>query len=408
VAIISGWSAAQQVHLRPVHPIAATRWPLVASVPGNELSAICANFGVFVDREEGQMRSLRSRLAVFLLWALLLACGLSLLQGTILPAISSVLGPLWDANEKVNDDSATAEQRAPDIAVDSAGNAYAVWRDYRNGNYDIYFSYRPAGGKWGVNERVNDDAGVEVQEWPAIVVDRPGNAYAVWEDHRNGDPDVYFSYQPMGGGWSVSQRVDDGGTTNVDCPDLAIDSVGNLYALWQDWRNGDPDVYFSYRPAGGGWGANERVSDDTTGTTQYPGAIAVDGASNAYAVWPDKRNGDENTDIYFSYRPSGGHWNANERINDDAGIAEQWGPAIAVDDAGNAYALWQDNRNGNFDVYFSYRPVGGTWGANMQVNDDAGTADQYTVAIAANGATDVVAIWQDRRSGNSDIYFSYR
>jgi hypothetical protein len=314
-------------------------------------------------------------------------------------------------NERVDDDTGTFVQDRPDIAIDSTGNAYAIWRDLRNGNYDghwdldIYFSYRPTGGNWSVNQRVNDDTWIQVQDWPAIVVDGAGNAYAVWEDYRNGDPDIYFSYRPTGANWAVNQRVDDGGTMDVHHPDMAIDSAGNLYALWQDWRNGDPDIYFSYRPAGGTWGPSERVSDAVSGTIQYPGTIAVDGAGNAYAVWTDERNG--NADIYFSYRPAGGNWSANEWVNEDAGPAEQWSPAIAVDAAGNAYAVWQDSRNGHYDVYSSYRPAGDSWGANVRVNDDVGTAGQYTVAIAVKGST-VVAIWQDGRNGNSDIYYSHR
>lgn len=324
---------------------------------------------------------------------------------------ASAMSSSWSVNERVDDDTGTFVQDRPDIAIDGTGNAYAIWRDLRNGTYDghwdldVYFSYRPAGGNWSVNQRVNDDEWIAVQDWPAIVVDSAGNAYAVWEDYRNGDPDIYFSYRPTGGNWSVNQRVDDGGTMDVHHPDMAIDLAGNLYALWQDWRNDDPDIYFSYRPADGSWDANERVSDAVMGTIQYPGAIAVDGAGNAYAVWTDERNG--NADIYFSYRPAGGNWSTNERVNEDAEIAEQWSPAIAVDDAGNAYALWQDSRNGNYDVYFSYRPAGGSWGTNVRVNDDMGTAGQYTVAVAVKGNT-VVAIWQDGRNGKSDIYYSHR
>lgn len=33
----------------------------------------------------------------------------------------------WGANLKVNDDAGTASQSFPSIAVDSSGNAYAVW-----------------------------------------------------------------------------------------------------------------------------------------------------------------------------------------------------------------------------------------------------------------------------------------
>jgi len=145
------------------------------------------------------------------------------------------------------------------------------------------------------------------------------------------------------------------------------------------------------------------VGDAPAGTIQIPGSIAVDDGGNAYAVWADRRNG--HADIYFSYRPAGGAWSAGERVNDDAGAAEQWDPAIAVDGAGNIYVIWQDNRGGNYDIYSSCRLIGGSWGTNVMVNDDADEANQATPALAVHGDR-LVAVWQDWRSGDADIYSS--
>ena len=207
----------------------------------------------------------------------------------------------WDTNVKVNDDVGTADQFGVRVAVDPSGNAYAVWEDYRNGNDDIYFSYRPAGGSWGSNIKVNDDAGTA--------------------DH-----------------W---------------IPSIAVDPSGNAYAVWNDMRNGNYEIYFSYRPAGGSWGSNITVNDDVGQGYQIYPSIAVDPSGNAYAVWEEQNYG-----IYFSYRPAGGSWGSNIKVSDDAGAAEKWEPSIAVDPSGNAYAVWDDGRNGNRDIYFSYLPAG--------------------------------------------------
>jgi hypothetical protein len=40
----------------------------------------------------------------------------------------------------VEDDGTGEHQNNPAIAVDPCGNAYGVWEDYRNDNWDIYFS----------------------------------------------------------------------------------------------------------------------------------------------------------------------------------------------------------------------------------------------------------------------------
>jgi hypothetical protein len=55
---------------------------------------------------------------------------------------------LWTTNERVNNDLGTTQQDRPDITLDGAGNAYFVWLDQRNGNFDINFSYRPPSGSW--------------------------------------------------------------------------------------------------------------------------------------------------------------------------------------------------------------------------------------------------------------------
>jgi hypothetical protein len=326
-------------------------------------------------------------------------------------------GGSWSADVKVGDALGTATQRLPSIAVDPRGNAYAVWTDERNAAIDIYFSYRPAGGSWGVNVQVNDDVGLGCLG-ASIAVDPSGNAHAVWRDSRNGNHDIYFSYRPAGGTWGTDVKVnDDPGAADQDWPSIAVDSSGNAYAAWGDLRNDpdghcdaascDEDIYFSYRPAGDAWGPSVKVNDDVGTAWQIAPAIAVDLSGDAYLVWGDERNGNE--DIYFSYRPVGNSWSANSKLNDDAGTEIQGHPAIALDPCGNTYAVWADRRNGNDDIYSSYRPAGGSWGPNVRVNDDAGTADQGAPSIAVDPSGNAYAVWQDERNGNDnwDIYFSY-
>ena len=45
-----------------------------------------------------------------------------------------------------------------------------------------------------------------------------------------------------------------------------------------------------------------------------------------------------------------GPWAPNVRVNDDVGTREQSSPSIAVDRSGNAYAVWEDDRNWRDDI----------------------------------------------------------
>lgn len=386
-------------------------------------------------------------------------------------------GGAWGSMEKINDDPGANSQQLPVITVDASGNAYAVWNDDRNGSWDVYFAYRPVGGAWGANVKVNAMGEASQYTPPAIAVDGAGTAYALWSDGRNDYGDIYFATRPAGGAWSTESKVnDDAGSTSQYAPDIAVDAGGNVYAVWTDGRNGRQDIYFAHRPAGGDWGTQSRINEDTTATInrQAPD-IAVDSSGNAYAVWADYCFGTGDGTLYFSYRPAGGDWGANVRVNmiieefdpfpvsyaptqpdpwsdpdiqvdGDGNAYALWDsrddiyfstrpsggswiteteisdnvrghreslyqvgqiPTLAVDSDGNAYALWEDWRNGNADVYFAHCQVGGACSANVGIHEDTGTVAQYHPDVAMDEEGNAYAVWEDWRNGNSDVYFSH-
>jgi hypothetical protein len=306
----------------------------------------------------------------------------------------------------VDDGPETAKHKQwPSIAVDPAGNAYAVWLDNRTGDQQVYFSYRPAGGAWGANVKVTDTPGIiSTASGPDIAVDSHGNAYAVWSVGSKGLPGIYFSYRPAGATWGSSIRVNDSG----HWPSIAVDPDGDAYLVWSERAPMGWNTCFSYRPAGGSWGGKVRVNDDAPETrrTAYRPDIAVDANGNAYAVWEDWRNGEP--DLYFSYRPAGGAWDNNVKVNDDATEWANLYSSISVSPGGDAHAVWEDRR-GDVppNIYFAYRPGGGSWGANGRVNDDTGPALQGSVSVAVDSSGGAHVAWADNRNGNDDIYFSH-
>jgi len=315
---------------------------------------------------------------------------------------ATLTAKVWLLNVRVDDAPGITNADAPDIALDNFGNSYAVWCDDRNIANNIFFSYCPPGEAWQPNVRVDDSSAAALG--PGIAVDSSGNAYVVWCDNRNGNYDIYSSFC-YAGIWDVNRRIDDApGNTLAQNPVVAIDRAGNAYVVWEDERNGDFDIYSSYCPYSGNWQPNVRVDDASGGVYVWGPSIAVDSSGNAYVVWSDMRNGDG--DIYFSYRPSGGIWQSNIRIDDASGGTYAGYPDITVDSYGNAYTAWVDERNGNYDIYFSYSPSNGAWLPNIKIDDAPGASGVWDVNLQADFSSDIYAIWDDDRNGNSDIYFS--
>ncbi len=62
------------------------------------------------------------------------------------------------------------------------------------------------------------------------------------------------------GSWSANKRVTDNTSALKDFPDLAMDAAGVSYAVWQDSRNRNADIFFSTLAAGGAtWAANVKI-----------------------------------------------------------------------------------------------------------------------------------------------------
>jgi len=320
---------------------------------------------------------------------------------------------LWAQDVWVNGDSGTVIQRYSAVAVDSSGNAVVVWADSRNGNDDIYAQRLDGDGNrlWGSDVRVNSDTGTAGQYSPAVAMDSNGNAVMVWADYRNGNYDIYAQQLDGDGNrlWGSDVRVNsDTGTAGQYSPAIAVDGNGNNVVVWQDYRNGNGDIYAQRLDGAGNrlWGSDVRVNSDTGTAGLYSPAIAVDGNGNNVVVWQDYRNG--NGDIYAQRLDGAGNrlWGSDVRVNSDTGTAGQYSPAVAMDSNGNAVPVWEDYRNGNYDIYAQRLDANGNqlWAEDVQVNGDSRIASQYVPVVAIDGSGNAMVMWQDNRNGNDDIY----
>jgi hypothetical protein len=191
-------------------------------------------------------------------------------------------------------------------------------------------------------------------------------------------------------------------------PALTGDGQGRLFAVWEDNRHSyfNRDIYFARSDDGGeNWGANVQV---TTDTAQQASPDLVYANGNLFAVWQDEREG--NYDIYGAVSSDfGDHWTELGRINDDVGTAGQMNPSIDVGPLGGVYVVWQDRRNNNDDVYLA-RWVGDHWSENYFVTDDPQMRLQNQVApsigVSTDGSKEIVYVtWEDWRDpAHPEVY----
>src|ERR1051325_3527688 len=208
---------------------------------------------------------------------------------------------------------------------------------------------------------------VLTQTLPMIVSDGAGGAIVTWYDGRSGNNYIIIYAQRLNAA-GVPQWTADGvalcsvaGALFSDGdpgPAMVSDGAGGAIVTWSDGRSGNGDIYAQRVSAAGvpQWTA-DGVALCTNPSTQYPPAIASDGAGGAIVAWADFRNSSSpnfQSDIYAQRITAAGvpQWTA-DGVALCTNPSYQYSPTIASDGAGGAIVTWYDQRR-NFpgtDIY---------------------------------------------------------
>jgi len=312
------------------------------------------------------------------------------------------IGQPLNTNFLVNDNT-SGNQKNPSLAKSSNGNFIIVWQDLRNGNYDIYAQkYDPSGGKIGSNFKVNDNPGNSSQQEPAC--DFHSKLVICWQDEREGNLDIFQQlYNSLGAKIDSNLRVCEKSDSTQWRPSVAMDTSGNFIVVWQDKRNGNYDIYGQrFNSSGNFLGNNFRINDDPTSFQQNFPKVASENQGNFIVVWQDQRNGDY--DIYAQrYDYSGVKLDVNFRVNDDVGNYYQGQPDVGMDGSGSFVVVWKDKREGSDDIYAQrYSFSGSAEGKNYKVNNSSTSSERSQPAVATNREK-IFFVWKNSSSNNCDI-----
>jgi hypothetical protein len=241
-----------------------------------------------------------------------------------------------------------------------------------------------------------------------VVTDDAGGVIVVWRDDRF--PSAHLYAQRVDG-FGNPLWVQDGipvcpgSTGQTSAPQAIPDGTGGAIVVWEDTRT-THEVYAQRIDPDGNllWNADGVLASTATGAKRVP-QIAADGNGGVYIVWQDERNG--NKDIYAQRLDANGSalW-AADGVAACTDVNTQEAPEIAADIQG-AYIVWKDLRSGNYDIYARRITALGTpsWTANgVAVCNATGTQEQPQ--IIPNGFGGAILVWRDLRTGSSgDIYY---
>jgi hypothetical protein len=178
------------------------------------------------------------------------------------------------------------------LSVGPNGDAFVVWEqnDPMRGDIDDIWGVRFSGSAWEAPERIDDyDAGDKRE--PDIAVDGAGIAHAVWSQADDDFENIWATqYTPTpGSGWGAPELIE---PPNEDprrdgdaiLPDIAVNAAGNAFVVWRQPSEIWPSIWSNRLDPGTGWMEAETIeqADQSAGLPR----IAVDDARHAHAVWP--------------------------------------------------------------------------------------------------------------------------
>lgn len=330
-------------------------------------------------------------------------------------------GTTWTSPDVRIDTGLDTDSYGVDIAADAAGGVYVVFENLLvNRSREVYLARSDNNGlTWQAPVRIDHNAAStpHIASEPRVAVDGAGGVFAVWRDNRHGNGAIYFNYSLDGGAnWQgADTRIETDappGNAYSGDPQVAADSSGNVYVVWEDFRNVYTDIYAnSSNDSGVNWkAADTRLDMDTLGHDSTNPVIVADDGGMAWVAWDDLRNG--LSDIYLNMTSDGGvNWlSADMRIDmDGAGVSASFLPSI---DARGTFIVvgWQESRSvsGDLDIYMNYSLDSGAsfQPADFRVDHDPGNWDAVGVKVVVESSRAHFA-WIDHRNGthmNGDIY----
>ena len=318
-----------------------------------------------------------------------------------------------DSNENMPVCTAKNEQHFPSLTSDGSGGLIVGWRDARNANRDVFAQRVSLTGEmlWGDNGIPVCDL-PSAQSWPSVIPDESGGAILVFGDSRARNQDIYAQRISANGEllWDKEGVPVCIHPTLQDDVKAISDGMGGAIVVWEDWRDGNQDIYAQKIDSDGKpvWAVNGIPVHRADGD-QYDPVVVADGTGGVIVVWWDISTND--WDI-FAQRVNA----AGETVWGDGAVpvctasGNQGGPFVTADGAGGVFVVWSDYRNDlniltSADLYAQRIDANGValWekdGISICNNP----ANQQQPEGISDGAGGLIVTWWDERDVFADIY----
>lgn len=308
-----------------------------------------------------------------------------------IPSSNISFARISSAGSKIGSDAMISS--VVDLALDSSlvwtGSEFGVsWEDNRNGNFEIYFArISNFGNIIGSEVRITFDA--DGSRFPSLVWALSEFGVS-WQEHRDGNWEIYFARISSAGAKIGSDiritydPADSGESSIAEFPSPLVWTGSEYGSSWFDTRDGIDEIYFARISAGGNKiGSDVRITYSNSDSPRLVWTGSEFGLS-----WADYRN--INWQISFSRISASGNKIGSDVPITSNSIGAETGSLVWT---GSEFgASWDDNRDGNYEIYFARISANGSKiGSEVRITYDS--VDSYLPSLAYTGSEYGVSWW---------------
>jgi hypothetical protein len=284
----------------------------------------------------------------------------------------------------------------PAVAMGSDGHAAVVWQRSDGSSNRVQAVVAAPGGAFGTPQTLSYAGNSAFS--PNVAVDRAGNAVAVWARSDGQRSRIQVSVRAAGGAFGSPQTLSASGAHAFE-PRVAMAPGGTAVVVWYRAEGIYNRIQAAVRPPGGAFGPVQTLSG--AGQGAFDPQVAMDANGGAVAVW--RRSDGVRFRIETATAPPAGPFGSPQVLS--AAGADAFDPQVAVNAGGTAVAVWR-RAAGLSRVESSTRPAGGSFGAAQPVSPADAAGLEPRVAVAAIGLT--IVVWRRAAGATSRVLAAVR
>jgi hypothetical protein len=331
------------------------------------------------------------------------------------------------------------------VGLDGEGNAWIVWEE--GFPTQIFSRTLSAAGEWSPplsQAPAPVCKSLNAQEFPQLVVDQAGNALAIWMEVSGSKTSIRSARRPFGSGWESLGLLSSGTNQALLSPPvpIAINASGDAAAVWQEsgtiygaqyirgaWTSpmaiasgtqpavgigGMGEVVFVWNQGGviqskilSGSHLSEPMTISNALFAAERPCVALDDAGNAVAVFERlDAAGIHKFIAAATLLAKGASWSTPIDLSVPSSVeAPAAGyPKLCLNGIGDGVAIWKEFDGSHMTIQGAGYSLG-TWSFIRTLSskrDNSGSPfPSYDMAVSLNAAGNIMAVWPEDPSGRN-------